>query len=91
LFQTGVHRNNRLNKNRNNGPLAMDTKLRPVCLALYDVSCVALDASRKVEGYRAGEIDEATVYRVLERLVVLQDQIAAVMDLMDSAAVGGPF
>jgi hypothetical protein len=68
----------------------MNTDLRPISLALYDVSCVALDAGRKVERYADGAVTGDVVLRVLERLVVVQDQIAAAVDLLDAAAVGEP-
>jgi hypothetical protein len=68
----------------------MDTELRPVCLALFDVSCVALDLSRRVEAYPAGVVLPATRDRVLTQLIGTMDQLAGVQDLLEADLVGEP-
>jgi hypothetical protein len=68
----------------------MNEQLRPINLALFDVSCIALDASRKVEQMPDDVVSHEAVLRVLERLLVVMDGIAAAVDVLDAEWVGEP-
>lgn len=53
-----------------------------MCLALFDVSCAALDASRRLERYLAGQVTGTARDRALSRLVEIQDALDRVVDLL---------